>query len=592
MTTPILGVTVEGNAAVPIDLPRLLVSRALIQANSGAGKSWILRRLLEQTHGLVPHVVLDVDEEFHTLREKYPYVLAGIAGADCRADLRTAPVLARRILEHGFSTIIGIHELKAAERHAFVRIFIETLMEAKRALWRPLLVVVDEAHKFCPEKEKSEATAAVIDLMTRGRKRGYCGLLATQRISKLSKDAAAEANNKLIGRASLDLDMNRAADELGLSGREERHSLRKLPPGQFFVFGPALSDDVRQVQVGKVLTTHPEPGDRGTMAPPPPPAKMKAILEKLADLPKDAEQEVDELQRLRQECADLRKKNAYLGKNPAAGVRPEVTARAIGEGVRSGREQTGKMGIDALGNILEVLGKVHDSFVDGMQDLRRTVAGHRVDLTKAIAPGAPIDMPVPVPQKFSQVSIGYTAPPAPAKRLSDAPAEEHSTLRLPMTQQRILDGLAELEVLGVPEPERVQVAFLAGYSNLNSKGFANALGAARSNDLVAYRSQGRLALTDAGRALARMPAKPLTGEELRARILTMLGGVHARVLNPLIEAYPIAMERNDLAAAAGYSNVNSKGFANAIGRLRSLGFINYPSTGRVIALPVLFLEGK
>lgn len=47
-----------------------------------------------------------------------------------------------------------------------------------------------------------------------------------------------------------------------------------------------------------------------------------------------------------------------------------------------------------------------------------------------------------------------------------------------------------------------------------------------------------------------------------------------------------------LAAAAGYTNLSSKGFSNAIGRLRSLGFIDYPERGQVVACPVLFLEGK
>jgi hypothetical protein len=70
----------------------------------------------------------------------------------------------------------------------------------------------------------------------------------------------------------------------------------------------------------------------------------------------------------------------------------------------------------------------------------------------------------------------------------------------------------------------------------------------------------------------------------------MLGGVHARVLQPLLDTYPTPMARTDLAAAAGYTNLASKGFANAIGRLRSLGFIDYPTPGQVVALPVLFLE--
>ena len=67
---PSLGKFLDGGAAV-IDLPRLLETRMLIQANSGGGKSWAIRRLLEQTAGHVQQLVIDPEGEFATLREKH-----------------------------------------------------------------------------------------------------------------------------------------------------------------------------------------------------------------------------------------------------------------------------------------------------------------------------------------------------------------------------------------------------------------------------------------------------------------------------------------------------------------------------------------
>jgi len=200
----------------PIDVNKLVESRLLIQANSGAGKSWAIRRLLEQTYGRVPQIVLDVEGEFHTLREKFDYVLAGQKGGDCPADTKSAALLARRLLELNVSAIVDIYEL-GVQRARFVRLFLESLVNAPKELWHPLIIVVDEAHMFCPEAGQCESANAVIDLMTRGRKRGFCGVLATQRIAKLHKDAAAECNNKLIGRSALDIDMKRASAELGFT---------------------------------------------------------------------------------------------------------------------------------------------------------------------------------------------------------------------------------------------------------------------------------------------------------------------------------------------------------------------------------------
>lgn len=129
-----LGTSAEwGKKPVQIDIERLLTTRLLVQANSGGGKSFALRRLLEQLFGAVPQVVIDLDGEFATLREKFPYVLASAgAGGDCKVDTRSAALLARRILEHGFSTICDLSEMKKHDRVRFVRLFLEALMDAPR----------------------------------------------------------------------------------------------------------------------------------------------------------------------------------------------------------------------------------------------------------------------------------------------------------------------------------------------------------------------------------------------------------------------------------------------------------------------------
>ena len=65
----------------------------------------------------------------------------------------------------------------------------------------------------------------------RGRKRGLGTVLATQRLSKLHKDAAAEATNVLVGRTTLDVDVATARDLLRLS-KQDGQKLRTMHPGQ------------------------------------------------------------------------------------------------------------------------------------------------------------------------------------------------------------------------------------------------------------------------------------------------------------------------------------------------------------------------
>src|ERR1700752_4369200 len=92
-----MGKTAHGKP-VAFDLQTLLVTRLLLQANSGAGKSWALRRLMEQLAGHVQTIAIDPEGEFSTLREKFPYALIG-KGGDAPALPRTAALTAERLLE-------------------------------------------------------------------------------------------------------------------------------------------------------------------------------------------------------------------------------------------------------------------------------------------------------------------------------------------------------------------------------------------------------------------------------------------------------------------------------------------------------------
>lgn len=311
------------NDTVGIDLSTLVDTRLLVQANSGGGKSWLLRRLLEQSHGKVQQIIIDLEGEFSTLREKYDYILAAKEG-DTAAEPQSAALLAKRLLELNVSAIIDLYELSHQERKRFVRLFLSAMINAPKNLWHPCLVIVDEAHVFAPQAGQSEAMEAVIDLATRGRKRGYCAVLATQRLSKLHKDAVAEMNNKLVGRTGLDIDRKRAAEELGFTAKEDAISLRNLVPGEFYAFGPAIAESVTKVKIGPVATSHPKAGARIITQVTPPTTKIRKIIAKLADLPQEARQEVQDVEALKTENASLKRRLTLLERQPRPVTSPKV----------------------------------------------------------------------------------------------------------------------------------------------------------------------------------------------------------------------------------------------------------------------------
>src|SRR5579864_1113311 len=117
-----------------LDIELLIPSRLLIQANSGGGKSWLLRRLAEQLFGKVQTIILDPEGEFFTLREKFGYVLVG-EGGETPADIRSAAMLAEKFLQLKASAVCDLYEAfrsRPMDRRQWVRAFLNALLDAPR----------------------------------------------------------------------------------------------------------------------------------------------------------------------------------------------------------------------------------------------------------------------------------------------------------------------------------------------------------------------------------------------------------------------------------------------------------------------------
>jgi uncharacterized protein len=251
-----LGLSGDGQPAV-LDLEELLATRLLVQGNSGSGKSHLLRRLLERSAGWVQQIVIDPEGDFVTLADRFGHLV--VDGAD-HAEAELAQI-ALRVREHRASLVLSLEGLEADGQLRAAAGFLGALFDAPRAHWYPALVVVDEAQLFAPaaggevaEDARRQSLAAMTNLMCRGRKRGLAGVIATQRLAKLAKNVAADASNFLMGRTFLDIDMQRAADLLGME-RRQAEAIRDLERGQFLALGPALSRRPLAVRVGAVETS-------------------------------------------------------------------------------------------------------------------------------------------------------------------------------------------------------------------------------------------------------------------------------------------------------------------------------------------------
>lgn len=578
-----------------IKLDALLSTRLMAQANSGGGKSWLLRRLLEQTHGRVQQFVIDPEGEFATLRQKFDYVLAAKNGGDTLAEPRAAKLLAERLLQLRVSAILDIQELKPNDRIEFVQVFLESLIDAPKSLWRPALVVIDEAHVFCPQGGDAVSSIAVRDLCARGRKRGYCAVLATQRISKLHKDAVAECNNKLIGRASLDVDMKRCGDELGFS-KDRWHELRKMKPGEFFAYGPAIetssevdakgnpiasarrvAGQVGRVHVGPVITQHPKIGNRRLRIKtlPPPTRKIKKLLPKLSDLPAESEQIATTAKQLRQKVVELQNE---LRDAQHAAPKSIVEVERIEVPILSPR---------VMRQLVTEMRRI-EPIVQTMRKIAPAATALERSVNQCALALADRDSRV----KSSPQADVLRAAVAGAKAEPVSVVNQAVREALTKPEQRLLDSLAWFEAIGVRTPEQPAAAFMAGYT-YGSGAYNNPRGQLKKKGLVEYHHSNQIGLTVSGRTAANYPPRHelATAAQLHQSVLSRLPTPEQRLLIPLLEQWPHPIEQKELAVKANYA-FNSGAFNNPRGRLKSLGLIDYPSPGKIVARDLLFPNRK
>lgn len=546
----IIGHSLETNQPISIDLQRVLEGRLLIQANSGAGKSYCLRKFCEITHGKVQHILIDIEGEFASLREKFDYILVGKDG-DIPINIRAAELLARRLLELNTSAIIDLYELKHHERKKFVRIFLEALINLPKELWHPCLVIIDECHIFGPESKSGEAESldSVKDLATRGRKRGYALVACTQRISKLNKDIVAELNTKLIGRSSLDVDMKRSAFELGFTEKTDILSLRTLNKGEFYAFGPALTNEVTKIKIDKVISTHPEAGKTYQNIKSAPPEKVRQVLEKLKDLPVEAEEELRTKDDLKRRIIELQRELSSLKRQKPVEQKQVIDKNQLNRYYENGFNDAVKQmdqKIDQrLPNVVNILNEEIKMLEKIIMDLEPGLKKRVENLTYVLS--SVLTLKIPEKIKTPDRIIPEKIPIENKIKLDEVISSEKEVLGAgPM---KILNAIARFD----PQPISIhQAGTIAGYS-VGSGTWIQYISTLKKNQFIT-KSGKMLSLTEFGRELTRdVPPIPTDPQSLFNMWAEKLPAGPVKILKVLFDSYPNSIDRFQLSSDSGYA---------------------------------------
>lgn len=489
------------------------------------------------------------------VKPAYPLVIFGGAHGDMPLNEQAGALIGETVATMSESCIVslgGLHT-KASERR-FMLAFLDALYrKTDPAKTGPFHVVFDEADLWAPQNTSEPALQALMEqIVRRGRIKGFVPWLITQRPAVISKDVLSQVDGLVAFKLTASQD--RAAIGEWIKGQadiaEGKVILGSLPTmqrGQGVVWVPgrgildtvsfptkATFDSSRTPARGEVRR------DRALK-----PLDLGKLKDRLASL--EEERKANDPRALKAEVGRLTRELTKFQR--AADLPPTAPAPVVAnaEAIEEARRQGETAGIAI-----------------GIARAQAAVAALRVDGPS----GAP-------------TKAGRAAPtPKPA------PAPVTAAAGITVPQQRILNALAWWKAFGIEQPTNEQVGFVAGYSP-GSGGFANLKGGLRGAGLIEYPAGGRLFLTEAGEALAAAPTVATTREAFHAAVRTKLSGPQVKVLGPIIEAYPAAISSQEVAERAGYS-AGSGGFANLRGSLRTIGLIDYPTSGQVRASDWLF----
>ena len=605
-----IGTTSKGKAfTLPLDL---ITQTVAILAKRGVGKTTTGAVISEELMDAGQRIcVIDPTGAHWGLKSTadgkgaaYPVVIFGGEHADAPLEKSAGEVLARAVAEGDFSCIIDLSAFRKGETIQFLTSFFEEIYRLNR---RPLHLVCDEADTYAPQKplpNQLQCLGAIEDVIKKGRIRGLGATLITLRSAIINKNVLTMCEVLVAMRAVHPLDIAPVKEWVSVHGDPEVAktliaSLPSLPVGTAWFYSPGWGDIFERVQVRPRRTfdssATPKPGVK--VAKPKVLAKvdMERLSEQIRATIEDAKANspAELKKKLAAVQAELAKERAKPAPKAPAAPKPEI--RIVKVPVITDAQIKR---LEQLCARMEAEGKrMDESRVRYSGDTRAIVEGIResVRVTSAAnaAPVATQASRYQAPRGFDHMPrVGAAAPATSAPIHSSAksvPTPVEGGFSPTNPQRKILNAMASLESIGVTRPERGMLAAHAGVKPTTGS-YANNISALKTAGLIDYPSQGMVSLTDAGRQQAEVPGIAPTLYAYHRDWCELLTRPQAKLLRPLLEAYPESMTRAELAEKVGVE-ASTGSFANNISAMKTIGCIDYPRQGLVAASALMFPAG-
>jgi hypothetical protein len=589
-----------------LNLPLDVVTQTFaVLAIRRSGKTYTASVLAEEMmKAKLPFVVLDPTGAWWGLRasadgkrEGYPVVIIGGAHGDVPLEPTAGKVLADLVVDHpGWYVIDMSQTVSNAEQDRIAQDFAEHLYRRKAKSTFPLHLFVDEADSFAPQQampNQKRMLGAFEALVRRGGIRGIGTTLITQRPAVLNKNVLTQTDNLIVLRVTSPQDRAAIDDWVKGNGtKEERDtmmsSLASLQQGEAWFWAPVPLGIFQKIQIRQRETFNssatPKHGEHRIEPRKLATVDLNALRDKISATIEKAK--ADDPKLLRQRIAELEREV----KQHAAAVVAVPDMQAIKEALEENNQEWEERLLfiqqrneDLIQRLYSIREKVND--LTEPDDL--IGVGAKPKPPKKTAPAKiPIQQEAHKPSRPGLVIQTERKASSPFQRALKRTTERGAgeLAGVSASEQRILDGLAWWEGLGINTPIRPQVAFVADYTV--SGHFNNLLGSLRMKGLLEYPQGNCVSLTAEGRAMARMPEN---NDCLHDRVLAKLSEPQSRLFIPLLqERGERPLSNEELAERSGYTV--SGHFNNLRGSLRSLLLVEYV-TGGTVASSWLFPLG-
>ncbi len=555
------------NLASGLDLPLEAVTQKFaFLGRSGSGKTYAAGKLLEgMLDAGAQVVVLDPVGNWWGLRVaadgKGPGIAIPVFGGE-RGDVPLEPgggqLMADLIVDKGCSAVLDVSMFRKGQRKDFVTAFAEQLFHRKKSARSPLHLLLEEAQVFCPQRVlhgEERLLGAIEDIVKQGRNYGIGSSLVSQRPQAVNKDCLNQVEVLVVLQTAARQERDAIEawiDERSVEG-VDLNGVKKLPVGTAFVWSPQWLQILGKFRIATKRTfdasATPKFGQKIAAARTLAPVELAAIREAMKAVVERAA-ENDPIQ--------LKRRIAELERRLAAPPAPPVTVPAAP--VRYVPPEL----LSALKKLEDRVGDLvgYTSSADRVANDAKALVASAYEATRLKEHPAP-PPPPPTPAR----SWGAATPPV---RITVPPEMRGNGKSLGRCERALLAVLAQRETTN-----RTQLAVLSGYSQ-NSSGFANALGTLRSSGL-AEGGGDAIRITETGRKVVGPVGPPLTGRALIDHWMRQLGKCERAVLEVILHwdlrmGGRVEISRDELAKLAGYS-ATSSGFANALGRLRTLELV-------------------